>query len=69
MKTLENYRPSRRKAFRDTYVYNGNYSHRRKKYFGVHAANPFSQFVVFAQNHDQIGNRAKGDRLAVQSFA
>jgi maltooligosyltrehalose trehalohydrolase len=52
------------KAFRDSYVYNGNYSIHRKKYFGMPTANPFSQFVVFSQNHDQIGNRAKGDRLA-----
>jgi len=52
------------KAFRHTYVYNGNYSHHRKRSFGGHADNnPYSQFVVFAQNHDQIGNRPTGDRL------
>jgi maltooligosyltrehalose trehalohydrolase len=25
---------------------------------------PFNQFVVFSQNHDQIGNRMLGDRLS-----
>ncbi len=52
------------KAFRNTYVYNGIYSPHRKRTFGGKADNnPYSQFVVFAQNHDQIGNRATGDRL------
>ncbi|HVW60723.1 MAG TPA: malto-oligosyltrehalose trehalohydrolase [Puia sp.] len=52
------------KAFRHTYVYNGIYSRHRKRTFGGHADhNPFSQFIVFAQNHDHIGNRAMGDRL------
>ncbi len=52
------------KAFRDTYVYNGIYSPHRKKHFGMPTVNPYSQFVVFSQNHDQVGNRARGDRLA-----
>ena len=52
------------KAFRHTYVYNGIYSRHRKRTFGGHAdLNPYSQFVVFSQNHDHIGNRAMGDRL------
>ncbi len=52
------------KAFRDTYVYNGCYSPHRKKIFGASAdENHYGQFVVFAQNHDQIGNRLLGDRL------
>jgi maltooligosyltrehalose trehalohydrolase len=52
------------KAFRHTYVYNGNYSPYRKRTFGGHADhNPYDQFVVFAQNHDQVGNRAMGERL------
>jgi maltooligosyltrehalose trehalohydrolase len=52
------------KAFRHTYVYNGNYSCHRKRSFGAPADhNPYSQFVVFAQNHDQVGNRPIGDRL------
>ncbi|RFM30342.1 malto-oligosyltrehalose trehalohydrolase [Deminuibacter soli] len=52
------------KAFRDTYVYNGNYSVHRKKNFGSSVVeNPYDQFVVFTQNHDQTGNRLMGDRL------
>jgi len=52
-------------ALRQTYVYNGIYSPHRKRTFGGKAdGHPFSQFVVFAQNHDQIGNRALGDRLS-----
>ena len=52
------------KAFRHTYVYDGIYSAYRKRHFGGHAGNnPYDQFIVFAQNHDQVGNRALGDRL------
>ena len=52
------------KAFRNTYVYDGIYSAHRKRTFGGHAdGNSYDQFVVFAQNHDQVGNRAIGDRL------
>jgi maltooligosyltrehalose trehalohydrolase len=52
------------KAFRNTYVYDGKYSPFRKRTFGGHADhNPYDQFVVFAQNHDQVGNRARGERL------
>jgi maltooligosyltrehalose trehalohydrolase len=52
------------KAFRNTYVYDGVYSTYRKRVFGGHANGCSSdQFVVFAQNHDQVGNRACGERL------
>ena len=52
------------KAFQDTYVYDGLYSEHRKKIFGNSALeNTFDQFVVFSQNHDQVGNRMMGDRL------
>ena len=52
------------RAFRDTYVYNGVYSPHRNKIFGVPVGdNNYGKFVVFAQNHDHIGNRALGDRL------
>lgn len=52
------------KAFRHTYVYNGVYSRHRQRTFGGHADNnPYDQFIVFAQNHDQVGNRPFGDRL------
>jgi maltooligosyltrehalose trehalohydrolase len=53
------------KAFRDSYVYNGNYSSHRKKIFGAAAEdNDYGQFVVFTQNHDQTGNRLLGERLS-----
>lgn len=55
------------KAISDSYVYTGEYSVHRKKYFGrPPETNHYGQFVVFAQNHDQIGNRMLGDRLTSQ---
>ncbi|WKN43455.1 malto-oligosyltrehalose trehalohydrolase [Tunicatimonas pelagia] len=52
------------KAYEKTYVYDGIYSPYRKRTFGNSAeGRPHSQFVVFAQNHDQVGNRMLGDRL------
>jgi maltooligosyltrehalose trehalohydrolase len=51
------------KAIQDSYVYTGQYSIHRKKNFGVKPDNPYNQFVVFSQNHDQVGNRLAGDRL------
>jgi maltooligosyltrehalose trehalohydrolase len=53
------------KAFKDSYVYTGQFSAHRKKHFGrPPEGTTFDQFVVFAQNHDQIGNRMLGDRLS-----
>jgi len=55
------------KALRDSYVYTGQYSPHRKKHFGVLPQGiPYSQFVVFAQNHDQVGNRLLGNRITTQ---
>jgi maltooligosyltrehalose trehalohydrolase len=52
-------------AFRKHFVYSGQYSHHRHRKHGNSAAQCLpSQFVVFAQNHDQVGNRAQGDRLS-----
>lgn len=50
------------KAYTDAYVYDGQYSPHRKKKFGAKAENEGSQFVVFSQNHDQVGNRMLGER-------
>ncbi|MVN22758.1 malto-oligosyltrehalose trehalohydrolase [Mucilaginibacter arboris] len=51
------------KAYRDAYVYDGIYSPHRKKTFGSKAEhNAGEQFVVFSQNHDQVGNRMLGER-------
>lgn len=55
------------KSIQESYVYTGQYSVHRKKLFGAPAIrNSHDQFVVFAQNHDQVGNRMLGDRLTQQ---
>ncbi len=52
-------------AIQDHFVYSGQYSTHRKRRHGNSAKNASpTQFVVFAQNHDQVGNRAHGDRLS-----
>jgi len=52
------------KAFRRPFVYDGQYSTVRHRCFGAPADDrPPAQFVVFDQNHDQVGNRAFGDRM------
>ncbi|MDQ6610037.1 MAG: malto-oligosyltrehalose trehalohydrolase, partial [Bacteroidota bacterium] len=54
------------KAYKDGYVYDGQYSQYRKKKFGVKAGDAEGkQFIVFSQNHDQVGNRMLGERLSV----
>ncbi|TDQ10025.1 malto-oligosyltrehalose trehalohydrolase [Pedobacter metabolipauper] len=51
------------KSYCDAYVYTGTYSAERKKTFGKTAAgHPGQQFIVFSQNHDQVGNRMLGER-------
>ncbi|MGZ5285802.1 MAG: malto-oligosyltrehalose trehalohydrolase [Flavisolibacter sp.] len=50
------------KAYQDAYVYDGQFSQHRKKNFGVKTGNQGRQFIVFSQNHDQVGNRALGER-------
>lgn len=50
------------KSYTDAYVYDGQYSAHRKKIFGKKTYNPGEQFVVFSQNHDQVGNRMLGER-------
>lgn len=53
------------KSYNDAYVYDGIYSEHRMKTFGKKAdRNPGKQFVVFSQNHDQIGNRMLGERTS-----
>lgn len=54
-------------AICEGFVYNGRYSvHRRRRHGSSSQHCRPSQFVVFSQNHDQIGNRAVGDRLSTQ---
>ncbi len=53
------------KAYREGYVYSGQYSSYRRRRHGNSSAHLApQQFVVFAQNHDQVGNRMLGDRLS-----
>lgn len=52
-------------ALRDGFVYAGQHSvHRRRRHGNSSRRCRPSQFVVAAQNHDQVGNRAQGERLA-----
>jgi maltooligosyltrehalose trehalohydrolase len=53
------------KAFKEGFVYSWQYSKHRKRFHGSNSRQrPARQFVVFAQNHDQIGNRMLGERLS-----
>jgi maltooligosyltrehalose trehalohydrolase len=56
------------RALRDGFVYTGQYSpYRRRR----HGRPPFGdlrdRLVVFAQNHDQVGNRRSGERLEARA--
>ncbi|MEN6449750.1 MAG: malto-oligosyltrehalose trehalohydrolase [Thermoguttaceae bacterium] len=53
------------KALRDVFVYDGGYSPFRRRRHGARVGRiDRSRFVFCIQNHDQIGNRARGERLA-----
>jgi maltooligosyltrehalose trehalohydrolase len=52
------------KAFHRPHVFDGDYSEFRHQRFGAPADDvPPRRFVVFSQDHDQVGNRAFGDRM------
>jgi maltooligosyltrehalose trehalohydrolase len=52
------------KAFREGFVYSGQYSPFRKHRHGRSSSMlPAEKFVVFTQNHDQIGNRMPSQRM------
>jgi len=52
------------KALKHAYVYDGKYSSYRKCKHGRPAEGLSAHhFVHFAQNHDQVGNRAEGERI------
>jgi maltooligosyltrehalose trehalohydrolase len=54
------------KALADRFVNDGRYSPYRRRRYGRPAADlPSDRFVVCTQNHDQVGNRAGGERLSV----
>jgi maltooligosyltrehalose trehalohydrolase len=51
------------KAYTDAYVYDGAYMPRRARVVGKSTKDiPGQQFIVFSQNHDQVGNRMRGER-------
>ena len=53
------------KSLREGYVYSGEYSLFRKRNHGNSSADlPADSLIVFSQNHDQTGNRMKGERLS-----
>jgi maltooligosyltrehalose trehalohydrolase len=52
-------------TLRDGWYYNGRYSHFRHRHHGNSPQGiAASKFVVCNQNHDQVGNRAAGERLS-----
>jgi maltooligosyltrehalose trehalohydrolase len=53
------------KALAERFVNDGRYSLSRRRRHGRPAADlPADRFVVCVQNHDQVGNRARGERLS-----
>jgi maltooligosyltrehalose trehalohydrolase len=51
-------------TFREGFIYTGQYASNRKRRHGTSsAAVPADRFIVFLQNHDQIGNRMPNDRI------
>ena len=52
------------KCLKEVFVYDGRYSKYRHRTHGRPASGLSAHhFVVFLQNHDQVGNRAVGDRI------
>jgi maltooligosyltrehalose trehalohydrolase len=52
-------------AFSEGFVYSGHYSVNRGRRHGNSSRGvPPAKFIVYAQNHDQVGNRMKGERLS-----
>lgn len=50
-------------TFREGFVYTGQYAPNRRRRHGTSSADiPAERFIVFIQNHDQIGNRMPNDR-------
>jgi len=53
------------KAMREAFVQTGEYSRYRKRRHGCPAGDrPGEQFIVYLQNHDEVGNRMNGERLS-----
>jgi maltooligosyltrehalose trehalohydrolase len=53
------------KAFAEGFIYSGQYSsYRRRRHGSPSRTLPAERFLVFSQNHDQVGNRMLGERLS-----
>jgi maltooligosyltrehalose trehalohydrolase len=53
------------KALKEIFVYQGQYSpHRKRNHGRPVVALPADRFLGYIQNHDQVGNRAQGERLS-----
>ena len=58
--------PDFSRALLENYAYGGRLSEFRGRRHGRPASDlPASRFVAFLQNHDQVGNRAAGERLSM----
>lgn len=52
------------KALREAFVLDGRFSPFRQRYHGRPIGDlPATRFITYIQTHDQVGNRAQGDRL------
>lgn len=52
-------------ALKEAFVYSGDFSAHRQRRHGRRAFNVSGhRFLAYAQNHDQVGNRATGERLS-----
>jgi maltooligosyltrehalose trehalohydrolase len=57
--------PQIAKALTDTFVYDGAYSRHRQRHHGRPATGiPQHRFLGYLQTHDQVGNRARGERIS-----
>ena len=54
------------RAMSQGFVYQGQYSRFRRRRHGASSIGlPPERFVIFVQNHDQVGNRSDGARLSM----
>ncbi|VTR98239.1 malto-oligosyltrehalose trehalohydrolase [Tuwongella immobilis] len=54
------------RCYRDAYYFTGQLSQYRGHFGEMPVGARGDQFIVYSQSHDEVGNRAKGDRLAAQ---
>lgn len=58
--------PQLAKAYKEGFVHSGEWVKFRKRRHGASSAGiSGDKFIVFNQNHDQVGNRVKGERLCM----